>query len=151
MTKLRDPLSACATVELVGTMLGYDVLSGLLNRSARTIRHWSDPDVVANIRFDKAVELDREFLRQGGDFAPFLSLFHAHVTMGEPDLIGCNTARAERAADAAEEAGEAIASQIRAYLPGATAADVAEAHRDTAEAIVALARTLPDLQPRIAA
>jgi hypothetical protein len=151
MTKLRDPLSPAATVKLVADTIGWARACAIVGRRERAVRNWSDPDVVARISFDAAFVLDREFMARGGGFAPFLSLAYATLLTADGRIPGCDTARAERAADAAEEAGEALAAQIRANLPGASHRDLAEARRETSEAIVAFARLLPDLEPRRAA
>lgn len=111
MTKRREPLTYHAALTVIAARIGWDRCGALCGVTDRTVRLWSDPDCETEIRLIDAERLDRAFIADGGDHAPFHRLFALRLEMA---------ARADRAdlvrlaGDTAKEAGEAVAALLDA-------------------------------------
>lgn len=146
MTKVRAPLSAHKALTTVAGKIGWDRAGEICRKAERTLRNWSEPDTSSNITVDHALELDRAYMESGGEGAPFAAWYHTQLQLAVGEIYSSAAGRLERAATAAKEAGEATAAQIRAQMPGASAADRAIAKRETEQAIAAFGQTLHDLE-----
>lgn len=142
MTKRRDPLTYERTLATVAAKIGWDNCAAICGVSRRAISNWSEPDTQAGIRMIDAERLDRAYLDEGGDHAPFHQLFGLRIELAEqaparPDLM-------QVVAEVAKESGEAVSALIDA----AGSVDPAKRRRareEGEEALAALTRSLAAL------
>ena len=145
MTKLRAPLSPHRALTKVAALIGWDKAGAIVNKAERTVRNWSDPETAAGVTLEAGLALDRAFVVAGGEGAPFFAWYQLQLGIQCSELVSTSRSRLERAATAAKETGEALAAQMMANRPGASATDLAIAKRETEEAIAALSDTLASL------
>lgn len=142
MTIRREPLTTHHAVRSVADQIGWDGAARVTGRSERRVQKWSEPDAGVAISFEHALQLDLACIAAGGIVAPFEAMYRAHLELARAaaraDL--CHTA--ECAAEAAREAGEAIAAQFQAMRPGASPRDRREVLREIREAIHAFGHAL---------
>lgn len=151
MTKPRHPLSEHHAVKLVIDHLGLAEAARHVRRHARTVSSWSDVDRTENIPLKAALLLDKAYLAAGGNHPPigcvYMAELRAHAAAAYFGAMG----RAELAARAALEGGEATAACLYAYAGEARLGSLLEAERETEEAIVAYAATLHDIRRQLGA
>jgi hypothetical protein len=124
--------------------LSWRRVAHISRRAERTVRTWSEPDVGSAVPLPVALALDIAFIEAGnhGEVAPFEAWYLARLRIARSAAQVRADAPVDLVAIAAREGGEAIAAQVVALRPGATARDRRIAQEETEQAIVALAATL---------
>lgn len=133
MTKRREPLTYERTLATVAARIGWDNCAAICGVGRRAISNWSEPDTQSGIRMIDAERLDRAFLADGGDHAPFHQLFALRLELAEQCLANADLIKV--AAEAAKETGEAVSAMIDA----ASSNDPAKRRRARAEGEEAIA------------
>ena len=150
MTKERPPVSFELGLTRVAGLIGWDRTATILCMSERTARDRSDPDtqpcVGDSVNLDEAVALDAAYRAAGGDGAPMLQCFALKVETALAGATADAAALARRAAQVAEETGQAVKAIVLASVPGASPVQRQIAAREAEEAISALTATLSDLR-----
>lgn len=147
MTKLRPPLTIDAALTRAADLLpgGWLSLAELTGRGVSLVRAWGDPDRREAIPLAAALQIDQACRAASGE-TPFTSWLHGQLNLegvaapfDPADLVA-------RIAEVVRETGEANAALVEATRPGASAADIAAAQRETEQAVAVLLRTLPLLR-----
>lgn len=112
MTKRREPLTYERTLATVAGVIGWDNCAAICGVGRRAISNWSEPDTQAAIRMIDAERLDRAFMDEGGDHAPFHRLFALRLELAERNVPHADLIKV--AAEAAKETGEAVSAMIDA-------------------------------------
>lgn len=143
MTKRREPLTYQHTLEQVARVISWERAGAICGVSARSVRLWSDHDCETEIRMIDAERLDRAYLDQGGDYAPFhrLMALRLEMTAREADADRL----AEHAGRAAIEAGEAVAAAFEASRTR-DPSKIRAARKEVQQAIDALTDCAADLE-----
>jgi hypothetical protein len=144
MTKRREPLTYQHTLAKVGTAIGWERAGAICGVTARAIRYWSDHDCETEIRMIDAERLDAAFLEAGGDHAPFHRLMSLRLEIA--DLAPVREDLTMHAAEAAVEAGQAVAAVLAAAGDPASAEKRRAARQEVQEAIDALTDCAADLK-----
>ena len=145
MTKARAPLSIeAAIVRVAGAFEdGFDDLAAIVDREARTVRNWSDPDTPEEIPVGRAIMLELAYQAKGGSGAPIFEAYALKLELAEAAKFGDRHQLLRHAQDVARETGEANAAIIGAAHPSATATDRARALTEATEARQALDQVIP--------
>lgn len=151
MTKRRAPLSIHHAVKTAVDQLGLAEAARHVGRHARTVSSWTDADRGQALPFPAAVRLDSAVLAAGGAYPPIACAYMAELRRRCADAYYGAMGRAELAARAAIEAGEANAACLQAYAGRNDAAALLEAERETEEAIAAYAAQLHDIRRQLGA
>lgn len=150
MTKLRAPCSRHQAMLDVVEVIGWDGACAATSLKERSARKLTEPDCAPRLDIEAALAMDIAVIAAGGQVAPFEAWYRLHLQLARAQAsaaVAAVEAAAERVALAARETGEALAACVIAAAPGATLQERRRADRETEEAIVALARTLPPEHP----
>jgi hypothetical protein len=152
VTKLRAPLSIEQALQRIAGQLtgGVDEMARVAQRQPGTIRNWMDPDRAEQVSLDASIELDLAFQAEGGKGAPLFEAYAFRLQLAEASRFGNRHRLLDHAHGVVKEGGEAFAAIIAAARPGATAADLDTAYRETAEAFEQLRDILPLLSGQMA-
>lgn len=141
MTKLRPPLSFEQAVTRIAGLLGWETCAGLVGRSTRAIRAWSDPDAEASPSIEQALILDTAYRHAGGEGSPIFEVYAAKLDLDAQSTSG-SRCLPQLTASAARENGEALAALTLASQPCAPLAVRAAAKREVEQGIQALGQAL---------
>src|SRR5579883_3238351 len=133
MTKLRQPLSEHAAVRTIIELLGLDEAARHAQRNPRTVGNWSEEERRArsgSMSVRAALRLDRAYIAAGGALPPIGCFYMAELRATCTSSFYAAAARAELAARAAIEAGEASAACLLAYSGPPTVAGLLSAERE---------------------
>lgn len=143
MTKARAPISFDNALTRIAALLGWPAMAAAVDRKERTVRNWSDPDTGETCPVDCALKLDLLFQAGGGEGAPMFETYSLLLETGHAEQFGCQRELAKKLHVAIKEGAEAHSAILSVTLPGADAADRANAKREVEEGIAALKATLP--------
>lgn len=146
MTKVRAPLTFSRAISTVAGHVGWARAAELSGRAERTVQLWSESDKKGTPSLDQAIALDREFIEQGGGFAPILESYARQLEVALTDTLACRVALGEDIALATRETGEALSYCIQAMRPDATPAVIHRAIMETEQADAAFPRLLGRLR-----
>jgi hypothetical protein len=135
----RAPLSFPHAVTLISGRLGVPPMARVVRRSARLIYKWSHPEGRACPTLLQAVALDAAYVAAGGEGAPFHDTYAKLLEIEVARLTASRDALADEIAEAAREAGEAVATSMAIARPGASQRAVYRALRQAIEARTAMA------------
>lgn len=149
MTKRREPLTYHHALTVIAARIGWDRCAAILGKTERMVRYLSDPDCEVEIRLLDAERLDKAFLADGGDHAPFQRLYAlrldiASSAVADPCLVAL-------AGDASKENGEAVAALLHAAQNSRDPVARRNARQETQEAIDKLTDGLAALDRQEAA
>lgn len=139
MTKRRTALSFDDAATRIAAQIGWEEMAGIVGRSERAVRNWSDPECATYPSIDQALALDVAYRARGGEGAPYAEAYADRLEMAAQAAQSAS-ALPRLAGIAAKETGEALAALIAAAQPGATLAERAIARREGREAIAALTK-----------
>lgn len=142
MTKRREPLTYHRALTTIAARIGWDRCAAICGVTERTVRYWSDPDCETEIRLIDAERLDRAFVEDGGDHAPFLRLFTLRLDV---QARAENADLVKLAGELAKESGEAIAATIAASIQAGCSSHQQRARHELQEAITKMQDCLASL------
>ncbi|MGV3511872.1 MAG: hypothetical protein ACO1OX_07690 [Novosphingobium sp.] len=142
MTKRREPLTYERTLATVAAKIGWDNCAAICGVGRRAISNWSEPDTQSGIRMIDAERLDRAFMDEGGDHAPFHQLLGLRLELADRAPASADLLQAVK--DVARESGEAVSALIDAAA-SANPDKRRRAREEGEEALAALTRSLAAL------
>lgn len=145
MTKHRAPCSVEQALCRISGVIDWPIMGAVVERDARTVRLWSEPDRPEGISLRHAILLDAAYRRAGGKGAPLHEAFGYLVDAACTDLYPSGDELAACAIRCIKEGGEANAAIVLASRPDATDDERSAAAREVQEAIEELSHTLPYL------
>lgn len=148
MTKTRAPVSIDAALARIAGQLpnGHEEMAQLVDRKARTVRNWGDPDTKEKVDIESAIKLDLAFQAAGGNGAPIFETYALKLELAAADRFSDSLALARLAPDVIRECGEANAAMIEACHPSATPQIRQKALKEVDDAVSHLKGIMPLLQ-----
>lgn len=140
MTKRREPLTYHHALTVIAARIGWDRCGTICGVTDRAVRNWSDPDAETEIRLIDAERLDRAFLADGGDHAPFQRLLTLRLEIATCEHVSADLVRT--ASKAAKESGEAVSALLEAAQNPRDPEALRAARREGEEALGAISNGL---------